>query len=486
MPDLIKKNWILTAIILLATFFYIFRLQQTFVMAGDSSRDLMDVMNIWQNKIITVVGEPVNTISNNPTQILFGSLYLYLGLFGLIVSNFNPAGSVIADIALTLISIPFFFLLAESILKKKNVALLSTFIYALSPITVTLTRSYWEPNIVIPISVFAWFFFFYKPSSIKFFFAGLVSGIVFDIHYMNIIPIALYILLLFFKKNKKAAILTVAGFFVAISPLITFEIKNHFFLTKAFMGTLGGFSTFSERTLNPFLSMDIFLYIFGLGPYQYFVPALINMDFAFRIAVDGILGIIFFYFLLRKQKLFHFDLICVLIAGLLAGWYFERWHLIGLRYILSVFPLFIISFVALLDSLNVYLILLPLIPMIILSVKIITYKLDPAQKTDYYPLPIVEEISKAIIDDKPTGRYNVTENILGDARSLAFRFYLLRDAEIKPQPVENYDRIETLYVITPSLDRTYKEGRWEFSASGPKKIAWVKDFGELKLFKFTK
>ncbi|MCX6704813.1 MAG: hypothetical protein NT162_00535, partial [Candidatus Woesebacteria bacterium] len=111
---------------------------------------------------------------------------------------------------------------------------------------------------------------------------------------------------------------------------------------------------------------------------------------------------------------------------------------------------------------------------------------DANIREDYYPLRVVENISKAIVLDNPTGKYNITENILGDARSLSFRYYLMRDAKIKPQPVEIYDRIETLYVVTPSLDKTYKESRWEFNSSGPKKIAWEKDFEGLKLYKFVK
>jgi len=57
---------------------------------------------------------------------------------------------------------------------------------------------------------------------------------------------------------------------------------------------------------------------------------------------------------------------------------------------------------------------------------------------------------------------------------------------VKPQTIEKYDRIDTLYVITTSLDKTYKESRWEFLASGPKKIAWKENFGDLKLYKFIK
>lgn len=486
MINFVKKRHFLIIIIFIASFFYCFRLQQTFVMAGDTSRDLIDVMRIWQNKEITVIGEPVNTISNNPIQVFFGSLHLYFGLLGLLLSNFNPAGSVLVNIVLTLTSIPFFYLLSKKLLKKESLARFSTVIYALSPITVALARSYWEPNTIIPISVFVWFLFLYKKSLIRMFLAGIVSGIIFDVHYMNAIPIIFFIFLLIFQKNKKYFLMAVVGFLLAISPFIAFELKNNFFLIRAFLGTFGGFSTFSERTLNPFLSMDVFSYIFGLGPKEYFIPALFDWPFLSRIIIDTLVGIPFLYFLLKKRKELDSNIVGVILVGLLVGWYFEKWHLLALRYILSVFPLFVISFVYFFSSISQAFLLVLIIPMLILSTKTVTHKLDPNSKDDYYPLSTVEEISRAIVVDNPTGKYNVTENILGDARSLAFRFYLLKDAKVKPQPVEIYDKLDTLYVITPSLDRTYKEDRWEFSASGPKTIVWEKDFGDLKLFKFTK
>lgn len=481
-----RNNWILIGIMITASFFYTFRLHQTFVMAGDTARDLIDIQHIWQNKIITLVGEPVNTISNNPIQVLFGSLYLYIGLIGLLITKFDPVGSLFLDIVVTLLSIPFFYILSKDLLKKKSIALISTSIYAFSPITIALTRSFWEPNIVLPISVFVWFFFLHKKSVKNYLIAGLLSGIIFDIHYMNIIPIAFYIFLLLFQKNKKYFLSAFIGFLIAISPFSIFEIKHNFFLTKAFIGTFSGFSTFSERSLNPFLSLDIILYIFGLGPYQYFIPQLINISYFPRIILDTILGIFFFILIFKKNKFFGNQFIFVLIVGLLSAWFFERWHLIGLRYVLPVFPLFIISVVSIIFSLNKYLILLPVIPMIILSFNIVLHKLDPTNKEDYYPVSVIQKVSNAIVEDNPKGSYNVTENILGDARSLATRFYLMRDAKVLPQPVEIYNSIDSLYVITTSLEKTYQENRWEFRISGLKKIAWEKEIGDLKLYKFVK
>lgn len=486
MVKFFKKNPLLIVILLLALFFYTFRLHQTFVMAGDTARDLNDVMRIWQNKEITVVGEPVNTIANNPTKVLFGSLHLYFGLVGLLVSGFDPVWSVFMNVVLALTSIPFFFLLANKYLKNKGLSYLATFIYALNPILVALTRSYWEPNTVLALSVFVWYFFLYKKSPKRYFLGGLMSGVVFYIHYVNFIPIGFYFIYLLFKEKKKNIALTILGFLIVISPLIAFELKNNFYLTTAFAGTFSGFSTFSERTQNPFLSMDILLYIFGLGPYQYFVPALFNIAFRYRILVGTVIGIPYLYFLFKRRKDLGYGFIIVVLGGLFTGWFFEKWHILAIRYMLVAVPLFIISFVAFARYLKAAFAVLLLIPMLALSIQIITHELDPKRREDYYPVRKIEEISDAIVVDNPNGRYNITENILGDARSLALRFYLLRDAEVKPQPVEVYDRINTLYVITPSLERIYEEDRWEFSASGPKEIVWEKDFGGIKLFKFVK
>ena len=482
----VKKNVFLVIIILAALFFYTFRVNQTFVMAGDTARDLIRVMEIWQNKEITVIGPPVNTISNSPILVYSGSSHYYFGLLGLIIFKFDPTGSIFLNIVLTLISIPFFFILSKDILKKKGLAFISTFIYAVSPVTIAMTRSYWNPNLAIPLSVFFWFLMLHKKSLPRYFLAGIITGIIFNLHYMNTTAIALYIILLFFRKDKKYFLFALLGFIVATFPLLAFELKNHFFLTKAFIGDLGGFSTFSERSINPFLSIDTFLYVFGLGPPQYFFPGLINLTYTYRIIIDTIVGIAFAFFVLKNKKSLTLELVIWVTLSLLAGWYFQKWNMVIIRWLLSAYPLIIIFLVAFISSFKPYLLLIPIIPMLILSVKIITHKLDPNIKEDYYPVETVERVSKAIVADNPTGKYNVTENILGDAQSLAFRYYLLRGAKVKPQTIEKYDRIDTLYVITTSLDKTYKESRWEFLASGPKKIAWKKDFGDLKLYKFIK
>lgn len=486
MRSFIKENIVLIVIILAASFFYIFRLHQTFVMATDTARDLVRVLQIWQNKEITMIGPPVNTISDNPIHVFFGSFYYYFGLIGLIIFKFDPVGSVFLNILLTIISIPFFYLLSKELLKRNNLALLATVIYSLSPVTVASARSYWNPNLIVPLSVFTWFCFLYKRSYLKYFLAGILTGIIFNLHYVDFFPIGLYIFFLLFRKDKKYLLLTIFGFVLAMSPFIAFELKNHFFLIKAFFLNSGGFSTFKDRVLNPFLSIDAFLYIFGFGPMELYLPGQFIIPVNYRILIDSAIGILFIYFMAKGQKIFNKELTGVIFLGLFIAWYLQKLDVIYMRYILSVYPLLIISAVALLAYLSTFSILILIIPMLILSIKIITHKLDPNIREDYYPLNMVEVISKTIVADNPTGKYNITENILGDAQSLAFRYYLLRDAPVKPQPVEIYDRINTLYVITPSLDKTYKDNRWEFSASGPKKIAWEKDFGELKLFKFVK
>jgi len=484
MNKLLKQNYLLIAILVLAAIFYTFRLHQTFVMATDTARDLVRDIEIWQNKEITVIGPPVNTINNKPLEVYFGSMHYYFGLIGMVFSNLDPVGSVYINIVITLVSIPFFFLLSKSLLKSKKLALTATFVYALSPVTLAFTRSYWNPNLIIPLSVFVWFLLLIIKSIWSFILAGTLSGIILNLHYVGIAPVAFYVFLLLFKNERKYIPFFLTGFFLAMSPLIAFELKNNFFLVKAFLSNSGGFSTFSGRTINPFLAFETFFYTFGLGPNDFYLLGQIDLPFSVRIVMDTLVGIPFVLYLIRNQKYLNKQVIAVILFGLLSAWYFETWHIVHMRYAFSVFPLLVISFVAFLSSINKWLVVLVLMPMLLLSYRMINYKLDPTK--DYYPVSTVETISKAIVADRPSGKYNVTEDILGDARSLAFRYYLLRDASIKPQPVINYADITILYVISPSKDKIYSDDRWEFDASGPKKNVWIKDFGDLKLFKFIR
>lgn len=485
MTKIIKRNIILVFIILIAFFFYIFRLKETFILATDTARDLVRVMEIWQTKEITAIGPPLNTINNKPMEVYFGSMHYYFGIIGLLFSKFDPIGSVYVNIILCLISIPFFYALAESIFKEKHLAIVSTILYALSPVTLSFVRSYWNPNLIVPLSVFVWYCFLYKKSFKKYFVAGILSGIILNLHYMDIAPILFFLILMFFdKKDRKYATAFIPGFILSLTPLIAFEIRNNFFLTKAFFSNLGGFSTFSKRSLNPLLSIDSFSYIFGLGPEDFYLPSLINPNYQTRIIVDTILGIPLIYFLFKRQKVLNNRVLITLIFGLVMGWYLETWHIIHLRYIFSLYPILIITSIIFLSHIAKIIPFLFLIPTLVLSLNIINYKLD--SNKDYYPLSKIEEISQAIVLDNPQGKYNITENILGDARSLSFRYYLMRDAQIKPQSQIEYSEIDALYVVSPSVERIYQQNRWEFDVSKAKKLVWQKDFGELKLFKFTR
>jgi hypothetical protein len=455
-------------------------------MAGDTSRDLIRLMEIWQNKEITMIGPPVNTISNNPIKVYFGSMHYYFGLAGLFISHFDPVGSVYVNIVLTILSIPFLYLLSKKILEKQSLAFVVTCIYAFSPITIALVRSYWNPNLVVPLSVFIWFFLLYKKSWIYSLIAGIILGVIFNLHFMDSIPVLFYLFLLLFKKDRKYLLFICFGFIITLSPFIAFELKNHFFLTQAFIKSMGGFSTFSHRNLNPFLSMDSFAYIFGLGPYQYFFSELFTIPFVYRIVIDTVVGIFFMLFLTKKRKMVDPDLTKVILFTLFMAWYFQQWNIIGLRYILSVLPLLIMYGVLFVSSWNKYIIIALMIPTLVLSSQLITHTLSPQSNSDYYPVSKIEKIAHAIVLDNPKGSYNITENLQGDSRSLATRYFVMRDAKVKPQSVENYTAINVLYVITPSITKTYEENTWEFKSADVKKIVWVKNFGDLKLYKLEK
>lgn len=79
--------------------------------------------------------------------------------------------------------------------------------------------------------------------------------------------------------------------------------------------------------------------------------------------------------------------------------------------------------------------------------KVVTF--TPSLSTGYIPLKTVENIAKVIVSDNPEGKYNLSENIFGDAQALGLRYFVQRDAKIKPQGVEGYGWLNTLYIVSP-------------------------------------
>lgn len=485
---LIKYRFVI-GLTLLACFIFLFRLHETQLFINDTARDTLRALKIWQDKEITLVGASASFSEKTVKEIYFGSLYLYAAIAGMLVTRFSPIGAILPNTLLYTISVPIFFLLSSRFSKKKYFSIFSAILYALTPITVTHARFFWNPNLLIPLSVFFWYLALTPIDSKKFirnlFLSGIIVGIMFNLHYFSIIPILFFGLYLLFTKKIDHIIYLFSGFLIGSLPLIVFEFKNDFYLTNAFVYNLGhGVKGLSH---TPIYYLDnlgrILLSIFGLSHGEIPFPVL-QLPTVILLVVEIIFIILFIKHLLKKEAKNSLWLYLCLVPTIALTLYFSTYDLY-LRYLFSAFPLLIL-FVSdiLISKTHPRLAFILFIPIIFSNFKSVSTTIS--LKDGYLSLDTIEAISNKIVSDNPQGKYNITESIRGDARSTAFRFYLLRDAKIKPQSEISYGDLNTLYVVSPSIETTYKEGRWELAASGPKDIKETTDFGEVKLFRLER
>lgn len=483
---------VLIAITLLGLFFYSFRLKETQIFTNDTARDTLRALQIWQNKELTLIGPPASFSLNTIREVYFGSLYLYIGILGLRAVNWDIVGAVLPNTLLFTLSIPLFYFFLSLHGKDKFFIFFVTLLYALSPITVIHARFFWNPNLIIPISVLFWYLVSKKAESKKQIFlysfpAGLLAGVMFNLHYLVILPIFLFLLIIFIRQRLKS-LLVIFGYLLASIPIMIFELRHNFYLTQSFwfnlFGQQGNIATPISVIKHWDRLLNIFESILGFRPAEIDYPTLINYSpTVFVILSIVLLGTVVLR--LKEIKKYPIYYLLPLSLSLVLTIYFSFSRDLLIRYMFAVYPLFVLL-IAKLIYLPKYkfVSLMIFVPVLYASFNVILDK--PMIGKSFLPIEGIERVCNLIVKDSPSGRYNVTENIKGDARAMAFRYCLTKDAKIKPQNELTYEGLSTLFVISPSLEKTYQERRWEFAASEPWKLIKIDDIGSVYLFKFVK
>lgn len=484
----------LIIITLIGLFFYSFRLKDTQVFTNDTARDTFKALQIWQNQELTLIGPPASFSLNTIREFYFGSLYLYVGILGLIAANWDPIGAVLPNTVLFTLSIPLFYKFISTQNKDDFKSFFATSLYALSPITVIHSRFFWNPNLIIPFSVLFWYLIVQKPKSRKMYIfnwllAGVTAGIMFNFHYIAILPICIYLLILFFKNDRLKDLLVFLGFIIASLPFLIFELRNNFYLTQSFW-----FNIFSEKSIeqNQISILQIgdrlfntFGAILGLRSAEIDYPSLFSHNPVFLITIASVLlGLVLLN--VKEVKKIASTYLILLAVSLITTIYFSLNNKdLLIRYLFPIFPLLILLITSIVYIPKFkYLSLIFFVPVIYSSIGIL-YD-DPKLGKSYLSLGQIELICQNIVGDTAEGRYNITENIHGDARAMAFRYCLNRDTKIKPQNELTYTDLSTLYVVSPSLEKTYQEKRWEFTASGSWRLVKTENIGPVNLYKFVK
>lgn len=474
MSKLTTRLYIL-AIICLGIFLFRFNLFNTYVFKEDTARDMLAVLRLYQNKKLTLIGPPISLGQYGTHVLYFGSLHYYIGMVGLLLQKFQVTAATLPNTLLMLFAIPAFYTLSESATKKIWQRLLATALFTISPVSVLYTRIFWNPSPILSISVFFWVCFYFshvkKQKTIWIFLAGILAGIIFNLHYFAAVPLLL-VPILRIKSWRLSALWFVGGFILASMPLILFEFRHSWYLTQGFVQHLTNGTTTGYRTiLNRLSRIDRGLLVpFGLYDAEFHYKTLLQLPRIFTATMGTLLCIsIALWLHTTRNKILHTSFIytgvivttfAFVITALASGSseYF-------MRYLFAIYPilLLLVIFASLEYKSTTVLLLFLSMYAFINSLRVIT---SPARSAyGYIPVHNIEKISTLIQKDNPKAPYNITENIIGDARATAFRYFLERDAFIKPASELEYENLNTLYVITQSEQKTRKEQRWEFTAT---------------------
>lgn len=460
MIEALKKTWWVMGLVLFLAFF---RIDKTYLLIEDTARDSVRMIEIWRKKELTLVGPPASLGQRSEREFYLGSLSYYLGIAGLVITNFQVWGAVVMQVLIFVSSIPVFYLLLRDVFKIKNV-LWGTLIYAVSPLAITHMRFYWNPNAIFGLATWFWYLIVNK----KYLWAGVLAGFISNLHYMAVLPLLICDLM---SMNFWI------GLFFGTAPTWIFELRNEFFLSKTFWFNL------THRVGG---NMDWKWFLEGLDRFWSAVVGIRPMEIGYETWFAGnwikILGLMILILVIwvgiklkgRQRYLFGLTIVSAGAVGFISnGEYYGR-------YLLGLYPIFVWLLIFGLEKIGKMGFVAVLILILMTNWKILW-----ARPTSYVSIETLEKASQLIKEDNPKGKYNLSENIYGDAQARGLRYFVWKNVERKPENEISYGWLSTLYVLSPSLEKIKKDNRYEFYAPNLTKLSWEKGLGEVKLFKFV-
>ncbi|MBD3250365.1 MAG: hypothetical protein GF381_02245 [Candidatus Pacebacteria bacterium] len=175
----------LTAILLIAAFLRLYRIQVLGRFIWDEGRDMLAIRQIIVERDLTLMG-PYNEIDNQKD--FFGVFHYYLMLPALWLANFNPVGPAIFTALLGTAAIALSWVWVKNWAGPKT-ALTVSALLATSPLVVRYNQWAWNPNTIgfFGVSLLLLLQFWQKKPQVWLsMLAGFVLGLLFQLHYFTI------------------------------------------------------------------------------------------------------------------------------------------------------------------------------------------------------------------------------------------------------------------------------------------------------------
>lgn len=264
-----NKKIIFIIEIILISFLYLFlrlyRLNDLIGFRLDQGIHLLETKTMFDTKKISLVGPMVTSKTFMGRQFFIGANYYYiLGIMGLI-GQWNP---MIVTIIFIFLELSFYLFFIFFLKRKFNYywALLVFLFISLSPYLIIHSRFFWNPHLLIPLSILVLYFgdkYLVKKQIKYLFLVAFCWGFGFACHFSAVFwGLWLIYLLIKSKQIKKIGVcmLVFIGFVLGDLPWFIFEIRHNFYNIKTMIYVFLNSTSGSELTSHYFVfSLLIFL-----------------------------------------------------------------------------------------------------------------------------------------------------------------------------------------------------------------------------------
>ena len=455
---------------------------------GDEGRDVRIVRDLITQGNLVFIG-PQTSIGN----MYLGPLYYYLIAPSLLFSGLNPVGPAIFNALIGSITVGLIWFVAKKWFGN-SAAIISSLLYALSPVAIIYSRSSWNPN---PMPLFA-LLTIYGISEVwqkkKFSWLswiGVTFAFALQMHYLGLLLIPVigffWLLTLCAIKNDKiqkhhflrSSILAFLIFFLLMSPLLLFDLKHqgmNFNAFKAFFTdrqtTVNLNPARSDRFLPVMITTVTDLILARQSPYSVLVLVFTSLLSAFV------------YFYTKNKSNFQVIFIWLGFAFLGLGVYKQHVYIHYLGFIYPAVYLLVGSLLAyLFDHKSLLLKLVTLLTVVYLvNLNLVN---SPVRETPNHQLQRTEEAVNQIIaaSDKQPFNFGLIAKQNYDE---SYRYFFENK---KAKMVRGEEGITNqLFVICEDGDKCQPEGNsaWQIAIFGPAKVTkqWQLDY--LKLYKLER
>lgn len=233
----LKQHWLLIFILFLALTLRLYRIDATMTFLEDEGRDLLMVKRMFDTGRPVLLGPQTST-----GDMYLGPLYYYLIAPALYLSHMDPVGPAIMIAFSGVLTCALLFYLGRKWFSA-TAGYLAALMFAVLPLSVSLTRASWNPNLVPLVTALMLVVYdrltMGKAKLIHWLSYGLLIGTMIQLHYMALIfcgVLSLAIVWLYRKQIRpllKGILVAIVGALIILAPFVVFEYRNQWVNTNA-------------------------------------------------------------------------------------------------------------------------------------------------------------------------------------------------------------------------------------------------------------